>query len=234
MYAGALFLSILLISRVPLRARPRPSAKDLPRFWALLGEIARDRLLGGMAAAFSVMFLANIGRVQFEPVYLRALGASTSVIGLVNTVGALIEIPGLLWADRLVRRMGGRLMLGVSWLGTGASLGLLLAFPSIAGYFLFRIFNGFAFSLYTVSTTIYLPEIAPAGQKGTILALYTVTLRALLTVVGGPLNGWIFDTAGAYWLYVLAAVGYVIAWSIYAITGTKPVSKASTNHLHGP
>jgi hypothetical protein len=67
-----------------------------------------------------------------------------------------------------------------------------------------------------------------ANETGTVLAIYTVTLSGLVTVLAAPVSGAIFDAIGARWLYALAATGYAMGllslWITRPDPGLKPIA----------
>lgn len=65
--------------------------------------------------------------------------------------------------------------------------------------------SGAVYSWYVVSVPGFIQQATPATQVTTILALFNVTLPALINITAAPLSGWVFDTVGAYWLYALCA-----------------------------
>ena len=149
---------------------------------------------------------------------MKQLGASETIIGLASTIGALLELPGMLIADRLVRRLGASRLLGGSLLMQAAGMLLVLILPSVTAILILRALGGFYFSFYLVSAIAYLAQGAPQRQASTVMALYMVTLRGLVGLVGAPLAGALFDTLGAYWLYAFAMVGSLAAWLILRLT----------------
>jgi MFS family permease len=74
--------------------------------------------------------------------------------------------------------------------------------------------NGVSMGLYAVSFTYFIVERAPAQQTVTMLALYSVTIAGMVSILMSPVSGWIFDRVGAYWLYVIALTGYTTAATI--------------------
>jgi MFS family permease len=73
-----------------------------------------------------------------------------------------------------------------------------------------RFIGGVAFSLYTVSYIGLISNRTNESETGTVLALYTVTLASLVSVLAAPVSGAIFDMIGTRWLYALSASGYAI------------------------
>ena len=172
----------------------------------------------GLAIALPIFWLAGYGASQFETIYLSQLGASTAIIGLVNTVGAVIEIGGMFWADRLVRRHGSGRVLAISMLIYAAGKFLVLLSPGVATIFIMRGLSGVYYSLYVVASIAYTAEGSPEGQGNTVMALYFVTLQGLTQLVAGPLGGAAFDAFGAYWLFAIAVGGGLLSWIILRLT----------------
>jgi hypothetical protein len=79
------------------------------------------------------------------------------------------------------------------------------------------VFSGLAFSFFNVALVVFIDERAPLGQTATVLALFTSTLRGLIQIMASPLSGLAFDAFGAYWLYVIAAIGSLIGWIVLLI-----------------
>ncbi len=208
--AGAAVLAFIIIEpRKKLETDPpRPPIGKITR------ELLRDRSMLGLALALSVVWLAGHGQTQFEYIYLEQLGANESLIGIASMVSAVIELGGMLLADRWVRKYGAGKILGLSMLLKAVGLSFTLIHPSIASIFAARTLGGIHFSMSSVASVAYTAEGAPEGQASTILALYFVTLRGLVILFASPLGGALFDLFGAYWLYAISLGGNILGWLI--------------------
>jgi PPP family 3-phenylpropionic acid transporter len=213
-YAVALVVGALILNRLDGGAvsQQRPAAVSLVGVWRGLGNLLKDPVLIGLAVALVFIWLASVGLYQFEPIFLDELGASETLIGLSGTLQALAELPGMLWADRLVRRYGSYHLLSAGVLLSAGMRGLVLLSPTLATVIIARVLAGVSFSFFTVALVAFISEHAPAGQVTTVWALYSVTLRGLVSMLGGPLGGIAFDALGAYWLYAVALAGGVLGW----------------------
>jgi MFS family permease len=89
-----------------------------------------------------------------------------------------------------------------------------------------RFIGGVAFSCLTISSVFLISSRTNPNETGTVLAIYTVTLSGLVSVLAAPVSGAIFDAIGARWLYALAATGYALAllslWVTRPNTGLLP------------
>ena len=187
----------------------------------VLRDVLKDRSLIGLAIALSVVWFATIGYHQFEPVYLDQLGAGETLIGLASTLGALVELPAMLWADRLTRHHGAERLLRFSFVLDVLRLAGILIAPSVAAILVSRAIGGVAYSFYVIALTEFVGEHAPNRQVATMLALFTVTLPGLVRMVAAPASGWVFDRVGAYWLYAIALGGTAIAWVVMRLTAAR-------------
>jgi len=122
-------------------ANPRTAAQQSARMPVrqMIRTLAHSRGMFGMALAFTVVWIATMGRSTFETLYMTRLGAHTGLIGIANTVSALFEMPSMLLADRLIRRHGSSRILRISMLIQAASVLPVVLFPTIPSFFVLRI-----------------------------------------------------------------------------------------------
>ena len=182
--------------------------------------ILEDRTLLGYAIALVCMGFLNNGVLQFENIYLSQLGASKQLISVAGILSAIVEIPFMIYADRYVRRVGAHrvLLIAVSMLVCQRAAVLLL--PSIATIMIVRFIGGVSFSFTTIASVFLISSRTKPDETGTVLAIYTVTLNGLVSVLAAPVTGAIFDAIGARWLYALAVTGY--AAGLLSLWVTKP------------
>ncbi|MFN8412688.1 MAG: MFS transporter [Anaerolineales bacterium] len=188
----------------------------------VIQSLLHDRALIGLAIAFAIFWLTSNGRQQFEALYMQHLGASTWVIGLAYTYPAIIEIPVMLWADKLMRKYGAGRLLTLALLIEGIVIGIIVISPSLISLLFMRLASSVYYSFYAVSSIAYASERAPVGQSATVLSLYFVTLGSTISLVASPITGMIFDRVGAYPLYIIAMVGAFAAWLILVFTQKQP------------
>lgn len=207
-------LGVLIIAPIDRQyfVHRQQSSEAAPNLKMVVRSVLSDRSMLALGGMMAVIGLSNSGVGQFETVYLDLLGASASVIGVAGMVSAVVEIPCMLWADRLVRVHGPRRLLLVSMLMTGVLRLLVLAYPAVATIIAERAIGGISFSFYSVALIRFLNDYSRPGQTRTVLALYNVTLAGVIALLGNPLSGQFFDLFGARGLYAVAALGYGLGW----------------------
>lgn len=209
--AVAFLVAAALVRALPAPILAPPSVPPAPaRAHSLRGNaraVLQNRALLGLTLALLLQGLLGSGYMQFGNIYLEQLGANAFIIGVASMLGSVIELPGMFLGDRIVARIGAATALLFSFLLTGAPLLLVVLFPQVWAILTTRAIFGVAYSLFVIALVKYVTEHAPAAQTATMLALFTVTLSALIQILAAPLAGIVFDAFGAYWLYALAVVG---------------------------
>lgn len=225
MWLAAALVTLLIQPRYFVS--PRLAGQPKSNLRTAFQHIARDRTLIGYAIALVFMGFLNNGVLQFENVFLSQLGASKQLISIAGILSAIVELPFMIYADRYVRRVGAhRVML--------FAIGMLLVqratvllFPAIATIMIVRFIGGVSFSFMTIASVFLISSRTDANETGTVLALYTVTLSGLVSVLAAPVSGAVFDLIGARWLYGLAAAGYAIG--LLSLWISRPLSKRNAS-----
>ncbi|HEX5808975.1 MAG TPA: MFS transporter [Anaerolineales bacterium] len=232
--AGFLGVSLMWLTAalVTLLIQPRffisPSfaRKQQSNLRAAFRHIAHDRTLLGYAIALVFMGFLNNGVLQFENVFLSQLGASKQLISVAGILSAIVELPFMVFADRYVRRKGGHHVLLLALTMLVFQRAAVLLFPSIETIMIVRFIGGVSFSFLTIASVFLISSRTNPSQTGTVLAIYTVTLAGLVSVLAAPLSGMIFDAVGARWLYALAVTGY--AAGLLSLWLTRPQRDAGS------
>ena len=61
------------------------------------------------------------------------------------------------------------------------------------------------FGVYWIAGVAYVDQLAPNDLKATAQGLFYASF-GIAGVLGGPINGYIFDTLGANWLFLISSV----------------------------
>ena len=176
--------------------------------------ITQSKRLMGLAFGLGASWLLSSTVFSFEPIYMSELGASTSVIGMANALNAAVELPAMLWADKLVKRYTPGRLLRWALVLQMVRMAAVLIYPSVETLVAMRMVLGIQYSFFAVGLVAYINAFSPKTYRATMMALYGITLRNLMTMVGSPLTGMVFDAAGAYWLYAIGLVGSALGWLI--------------------
>ncbi|HEY3345502.1 MAG TPA: MFS transporter [Anaerolineaceae bacterium] len=185
--------------------------------------IARNPVLVGLALMYLFIGIANAGVSQFETIYLSQLGAREGLIGVAGMVSSVVELAGMLWADRLISRKGPARILMLAMLMNAGLRASVFFFPGVATIIAARAAGGISFSMYTVAIVRLIVEQTPPEETATTLALFTVTLVSTIGFLGNPIAGFLFDRFGPHWLYPISVIGYLLAWTALRLTRAAPI-----------
>ena len=223
-YAISAFISIALLALLKLprwghrQSDRTEAAPPVPHSWrATFAALFRDRTLLGLMIALSILWFSLNGLRQFEPVFLDQLGAGETIIGLASTIGAVVELPAMLWVDRLGRRhSAGRLLRMSFLLYIITALSVVIA-PTVPVILFSHVLDGVAYSFFAVASVLFIAEVAPDRQVTTMMAIFTVTLPSIVRMISGPVSGWVFDARGAYELYIIGVIGSAAGWLVMKV-----------------
>jgi MFS transporter, PPP family, 3-phenylpropionic acid transporter len=222
MWLTAALLTLLIQPRYFVS--PRLAGQPKSNLRTVFQHIARDRTLLGYAIALFFMGFFNNGVLQFENIFLSELGASKLLISFAGILSAIVELPFMIYADRYVRRVGAhRVMLFAITMLLFQRAAVLL-FPAIATIMAVRFIGGVSFSFMTIASVFLVSSRTEPGETGTVLAIYTVTLAGLVSMLAAPVSGAIFDLIGARWLYTLSVLGYGIGFLAMWLTRPRLAS----------
>jgi PPP family 3-phenylpropionic acid transporter len=215
-YAVGIAISIVILNLFVHENPTKETSLDPRNPGKGWGFLKRRRFLLFVVGFVIVLFARN-GINSFEGIYLSQLGASAGLIGLAGSLAALIELPGMMTADRLIRRFPPEKVFGVALLLWACAYGVILLFPYIPVIIGVRVITGFAFSFYSVSLVMNIQRQTNATETAAGMALVSVTIPGFVNILASPISGAIFDRFGGYWLYLLGAAGCVIAWLIITL-----------------
>lgn len=173
-----------------------------PDILLVFGIIA---IIGTLGLNFPV-FTASMARIEF--------GAGAEAYGVLSSVVAIGSVTGALLSARRERP---RLrIVALASLAFGASLGFGALAPGILSYGVTLVLVGYtALTLMTVANA-YVQTTTPPSVRGRVMALYMAIFMGG-TPIGGPLVGWIADTAGPRWALVVGAGAGVAAAALAGI-----------------
>lgn len=210
MWLAAALVTLLIQPRYFVS--PRLAGQPASNLRTALQHMVRDRTLLGYAIAVVCMGFLNNGVLQFENVYLDELGASKLLISIAGILSAIVELPFMIYADRYVRRVGAHRVMLFAIVILLVQRAAVLLFPSIVTIMIVRFIGGVSFSFMTIASVFLISSRTDPGETGTVLALYTVTLAGLVSMLAAPISGTLFDTIGARWLYAFSVLGYGVGF----------------------
>ncbi len=173
--------------------------------------IAKDQYLLLTVVALALTDPLFDGVRSFEPIFMEELGLPVSVIGLAATLSALLEMPMMLGADRLIERIGVQNLV-IAILSFDLTRRLLVwIFPSGWVVFALNIMTAISFTLRLITTVHLINLRIPKQYTTTALTFVFNTLNGIMYILSNAISGVIYDAFGARQIYLVSATLCVIA-----------------------
>ncbi|MBN1673045.1 MAG: MFS transporter [Kiritimatiellae bacterium] len=205
--------------RIP--ARDRRAASGV--LAAAVRALCRKRnVLGFLLAAFFASLGSHMGYVFFS-IYARELGANNTLLGRLWSIGVGAEIAMMLFAARLVSRIGVKRLILVGMLGVFAKwAGMSLA--STWWHLLpFQLFHAASFGAFYIGAVSFMDAESPENVRSTAQAVYNILSVTLCRIIAGPLSGEIAGHIGYSGLMRLCGLMGLVGFVLTAVLVREPV-----------
>lgn len=170
-----------------------------------------------------LVWIASNASITFMGVVLDSMGANRGLIGIAVTIGAVVEIPFMMFSPQLLRRFGPVVLMIVA-LGLLFVRYLLLSWmPAPEWAIPINVLNGPGFVLFWNSAVTMANKMAPVGMAGTAQGLLSSTM-GLAGVISALLTGILFDRLGTSGLFLVMAF-FVLSALILFTTGNLSALK---------
>jgi MFS transporter, PPP family, 3-phenylpropionic acid transporter len=193
---GAVWLALKL---------PEPELIKDVRYWENLSRIARDsRWITFLAGSFLIGVAFNF-LISYIYIFMKSLGASSSLMGLAVAAISILEIPFFFFAGRLLKRVAPQQLLFFScaMLIIRSLLTARLVNPVWA--VAVNLLNGPFFSTFWTGSVVYARQISPRGMQASGQAFFAAAFSGLGGITGAILGGWLYSAFGAPLMFNVGA-----------------------------
>lgn len=202
--------------------------------------LTNRRWLVFLTLGFAAGLTLAVNNNYFFP-FMKELGAAESTMGLALTIGTISEVPVLLVANRLIRRLKPYGLLILSMVITALRM-VLFGVVSAPGVVLFvQLINGLTFVTVWVAGVSYADENAPPGMGATAQGLFGAMVFGVGGAVGGFFGGPLLETIGGRGLYLVSGTVVLVIVAAAAFVQTRlpaepirrPRSEVGAGELEG-
>lgn len=162
-----------------------------------------------------MVFVSGVGLAAINNylfIYMEALGASKTLMGLALTVSTLSELPVMFFGDRLLKRFGPRGLLGLAMGVIGVRL-LLYSATSLPWVIMaIQLIHGLTFPAVYIAGVSYADHNAPLGLKATAQGMFGSALMGFGAAAGGLLGGILLEQGGPHSMYRI--IGLIVLASL--------------------
>ena len=178
---------------------------------AVLKLIVNNRFLWLMALGLAISDPTQDGIRAFEPIFMQRLGLEAGMIGLANSLSALGEVPFMIYADKVIHKVGIKRIIMIVFLFDLVRRLVVWFFPSAGTVFVTSVLTSASFTFRLVSSITLVNLSLPKQVTSTANALIGVTMFGVGYMISNALSGFIYDRFGNRELYLLGAILCVIS-----------------------
>jgi PPP family 3-phenylpropionic acid transporter len=204
--------------RAELAEGEKPPGSKLPTLAAARALCKPHTLV--FCLAMLLLHLATTAYYGFYPLYLTdTLGVPDAWVGLITTIGVVVEIGFMLGFGWFVARFGLR---GLMIWGSVVTLGrfaLLAMFPNVGVAVATQLLHGMMVLIIHVAPPVYLNRHAEPAYRNSIQGLFAMAIYGTGRIFGNLLAGWVADVSlvavfgWAAGLSLLAAALFIFAFA---------------------
>lgn len=199
-------LMLLMVTSVTFSLHEEPASQHTQQPNSVRELLSRKSVLSFFASTF-LMIAAHSSLYVYYSLYLSDIGYSKTVIGLMWSLGVIAEILFFFYQAPLFRRFGVRKLMLFS-LAIAVIRFLMIGWgaQSLSVLLLAQVLHAATFGVHHSASVATLQRWFAGPLQARGQALYISISYGLGGTVGGLLLSACWDTFGARWVYVLAAI----------------------------
>ncbi|MCX7749261.1 MAG: MFS transporter [Clostridia bacterium] len=165
----------------------------------------------------------------FFPIHFEKIGADKSLLGLAIFIATVSEIPFLLFANKVLDKLGTKRVLFASAFMT-ALRWLLIYFISNPYILLpFQLLHGFTFIVFAYSMATYINEKVPKELKASGQTMYALVSFSTARIIGGLLGGILSDLYGIKIIFLFSSILCFGVLLVFGIIFYRNAQKSAAN-----
>ncbi len=210
-YIGFMLLTFVAALSLP----PRRHVLRAPFGHGLRRLLAQRGFLLFLLSVF-LLSVTSGGVSSFFTLYMDRIGAQEGTIGLAWTLAAWSEIPVMLGAGAIMRRINAKGLMAIAFFTYALRWVLFSFIASPIWVLVVQLMHGLSFGAFLVGGVTYLNEHTPEGLSTTALAIFNTTAFSLASITGSLVAGVFYDTLGLGAMFrvfgVVALLGLAVLW----------------------
>ncbi len=205
---ASLFLSNLSlpkvkISKIEKSRRNHPDIKMKESLATVLTSMPAPFWIG-ISAAF-IIKMGMSGYYSFFSIYLNDIYNLKGISGVWG-LGAMAEIPVVLWGSRFVVRYGVAKMLGLAALGTVIRMFIYALAPPLPVMLMGQLLHALSFGLLHITIIVLINHQIPEKSRAIAMAIFGGISYGLAGFIGSSVSGFILDSYGFSMMYFFCGI----------------------------
>ena len=196
-------------------------------------SILRQKSLLVLYISIFLIWIAHAPIPLFLSLYLYQPPFNTpkTLISIAFSLGAIAEIPAMLYFGFLSDKIGRKLLLSVCLFAYPVRLFLTAMFNDPISVLFVQLLSGLTFGgLYVVSIA-YISDVVPNKMRGTAVGFYGMAMNLGL-ILGSSIGGSIIDYLGFKMMYELMALSSIIPALLFIIAGKETLLTPEMRRTH--
>lgn len=198
---AVMFIAFMIVFKLPVVKGHQFGREHIP-IWRLF---LNKNLVILMTLNFLVQVTLGFYYTYF-PLYFKQLGGSSSFLGWVYFISAVSEVPFLLYADRILKKIGTRYaLLGATLI---AAIRWLLIFLVTKPYVFLplQLLHGLIFIVLYYSMATYINEEVPKELKASGQTINNLIGMGISRIMGSLLGGFLSDIYGIKTMFLYNSI----------------------------
>lgn len=158
----------------------------------LLGNRIFLAFLGGS-------FLVNQTMTAFGTYFVvafQSVGGSTRYAGIALFIASVTNVPSMLFASRLISRLGRERTLLVGAVIYVLRWGIQVAFPYPSVMIGVQVLHGLSFGFFYIAAVEYVSQITSSEMQATGQSVFNMVFAGISGIIGNLLNGFLLEQGG--------------------------------------
>ena len=177
----------------------------------IVSLIFQDRYLFLTVLALALTDPLSDGIRSFEPIFMKDLGLTESIIGAAVSLSCFTEVPVMLLADRWIQKFEVHQLVYFILIFDLSRRLLVWFFPFGWLVFALNVLTAVSFTLRLI-TAIHLINLrVPKQYTTTAVTFVNITLNGIFHMLSNALSGVVYDNFGGRQIYLVSACFCVIA-----------------------
>ncbi|NSW92804.1 MAG: MFS transporter [Firmicutes bacterium] len=201
MYSAILFASFILVYRIPPVKGYQFGRKKISP-----AELLKDKKLV-LLMGFGFAVQVTLGYYySFYPVYFKQIGGDNALLGWAMFASALSEVPFLLFANKIVKRLGTVNTLIGSALVTALRWLIMYMVTNAQQALLANCLHGLTFIVFTYCLAVFINENVPKELRASGQALNGLINMGAARIIGNILGGALSDIFGIRRMFLYISI----------------------------
>ena len=166
--------------------------------------------LVGVLASVTLIFLGCMSAATYITIRISDLGGGPAEVGLANGLASVAEVPGLMLAGWLVRRIGMRTILSVSAVGFAACMFSWVVLVEPGPILATRFASGVFFGGIFFSFVLTMARLLPTRLQATGQTLFQAACFGIAAIVANLGGGILYAVGGALGVFGVGGVCTIV------------------------